>query len=118
MKCFHNFSPPDSPLFFDIKGTQSFFQSTSSIPSKKFVNGIGSGIHFQASSQSRMCKTCSKDEDTSSLYSQTDEPIHILNVSISTEKGVDDQTLSKQFLEFVRSKKVSQILDGKDLNFL
>nr|CAB3219668.1 acetyl-CoA carboxylase-like [Phallusia mammillata] len=82
LRCFHNASPPDSPLTIDVQA--SIPQSTS--------------FRFGSSS--------SRDEDTTSLCSVTDEPIHILNVAISTQHGVDDETLNTQFMEFVRSHQM------------
>ena len=52
------------------------------------------------------CSINSKDDDATSICSVTDEPIHILNIAIATERGVDDDTLSRQFHEFVQEHKV------------
>ena len=56
------------------------------------------------------CSVNSKDDDATSLCSITDEPIHILNIAIVTEKGIDDDSLSKQFHEYVQEHKVSVII--------
>ena len=53
------------------------------------------------------CSINSKDDDVTSIGSVTDEPIHILNIAIATERGVDDDTLSKQFYAYVQEHKVS-----------
>lgn len=80
MRCFNNSSPPTSPLFFgvpDVKASSSSF------------NGSGKN-----------------DEDSISLCSIADDPIHILNVAITTETGMDDVTLHSMFQTFVHAHRV------------
>uniref|UniRef100_H2YM68 Uncharacterized protein n=1 Tax=Ciona savignyi TaxID=51511 RepID=H2YM68_CIOSA len=54
----------------------------------------------------------SKDEDSTSLCSISDEPIHILNVAIATNHGVDDDSLNNQFYQFVKENKVELFETG------
>ena len=56
------------------------------------------------------------EEDTTSLCSVPDDPIHILNVALTTERGVDDVTLNTMFQSFVDSHKVSVNIQLSDLN--
>ncbi|XP_076818165.1 acetyl-CoA carboxylase-like isoform X1 [Clavelina lepadiformis] len=85
IQCFHNISPPDSPIFFDTPPSAS----------NRGTGPFGS-----------------KDEDATSLCSVTDEPIHILNVAIATDRGVGDDTLNEQFFNFVQENKAAFIDNG------
>jgi len=86
IQCFHNASPPDSPIMFEAAHESSSSASSSN------------AFHLSRPS----CK----DDDSTSLSSLCNEPIHILNVAIATDRGIDDETLTNQFLEFVRNNKV------------
>nr|XP_004227021.2 LOW QUALITY PROTEIN: acetyl-CoA carboxylase-like [Ciona intestinalis] len=98
MKCFHNASPPDSPIFFDRSNSTTAMMSSC-------VGSFGS-------SASLVTSVSSKDEDSTSLCSVSDEPIHILNVAISTSHRTDDDMLNNQFHEFVKEHKVELFETG------
>lgn len=83
MRCFNNLSPPNSPLFFDV-------------PHVSRNNSTNSANR--------------SEDDTTSLCSVADDPIHILNVALTTDKGVDDVTLNTMFQNFVDSNKVGKYL--------
>uniref|UniRef100_H2YM73 Uncharacterized protein n=1 Tax=Ciona savignyi TaxID=51511 RepID=H2YM73_CIOSA len=99
MRCFHNASPPESPIFFEGRSVGTTHQAMMS----SCVGQFGSATSLVSGSAGS-----SKDEDSTSLCSISDEPIHILNVAIATNHGVDDDSLNNQFYQFVKENKFDE----------
>jgi len=139
MSCFTNFSPPDSPITFDVRPASNSQHSSNQSASGNSFRFTKSGVcnesyasamlqHQTSSgnlykmnngynssgnrSPTNGYNSTNEDSTSQSSSNNCEEPIHILNISIVTEKGVDDETLSQQFLKFVQSKKSDLFENG------
>nr|XP_039264326.1 acetyl-CoA carboxylase-like isoform X1 [Styela clava] len=90
LRCFSNLSPPGSPLFFEAPTT---------INNSASVGSMSSYTSQQADDNT------SQPDDTTSLCSVAEDPIHILNIVIATDKGVDDVILDSMFQNFMEKHK-------------